>query len=864
MLMDNVAKQQLIEQLKPVVNEPEFESIFAAMTKELSGPERFKMKAELRRLARPCRKVIDLRKRVDGHCRPYKHKGFIHYMDDVAISIFESGLDRYRGTYTEDTYEQVHNAENNFRIIARHERERALAAAQRGALNESTDEPASSAEQAAEKTQSPSLDTDYFTFGRYIHRKEERMNFSVPVMLRTGQGDDLEAVTTNISVNGMRVKLQPGLEWAEGVELGVRFTGLAQEFTFDPDFVVPYRVVGIDQEKDFIYLRLLRDADFESETFDQFLVRFINGYKRRYKINIDNTYSALISKGHEQFYIPRMSGLPVYFRREGTRMFGAMALRNENNKYILDDWLNEDNQNLLPCVFTGKRLSRFLQRLKEYPNGVAECVMYTFQVLRQGKVYFYAATSDELAADTDLQRIYLAYASRTSSFRVYKVQFARLDVGKAWRPVTLPQEILDRERYLQRPPAVDVMMQLNGLSHIALINDITPQAEHYHHYECARDELRILKPQLVSRKLPWVLNQVNYNFVNFRAENRFGYRTRVRVRVSGQEKSWLGTTRDISTMGMQIDLEETIPLKTGDIAEIELIQLNRRTKEHDLNHLRYEVMAISNDQLTLHMRADVKQEKHAGRDYISDMLKVNQDEVLATRQSGTLHGLQLCLRNLYSASMMGLAFFLHRQKGAELRINMLGVSPLLNNLKELVKGLSNDKGKASVRAFIDEQSFQKEIKESWKHLDEHSSPKPVEVYVFLRRSRHKIHTEHRFRRRFASPAEEQAFIRLALEHGILLTLRLEVSRTGKPDIAFITNEFKYVNQYAAHKAKQLEQDLWSVVGLVDVIDCTSEMHQRLQLSQDIRQQQLQRLEDFLIRLFSDPVIAPPLRDSFNL
>lgn len=846
--MDNVAKQQLIEQLKPVVNEPEFESIFAALSKDLSGPERFKLKAELRRLARPCRKVIDLRKRVDGHCRPYKHKGFVHYMDEVAISIFEAGLDRYRGLFTEDTYEQVHNADNNFRIIAKQERERALAAAKRRVAAEARGE--AEPEPEAEPVVKPKtyLETPYFTFGRYIHRKEERMNFSVQVMLRTGKGSDIEAVTTNISVSGMRVKLSLAETLSEGDEIGVRFTGLAQEFTFDPEFVVPYRVVGVEHERDFLYVRLLRDIEFESEAFDQFLVRFINGYKRRYKVNVDNTYGTLVSKGHEQFYFPRMSGLPVYFRREGTRMFSAMVLENENNKSILDDWLNEDNQNLLPCVFTGKRLSHFLQDLKDKPDGVAACVLYTFQVLRQGKVYFYAATDYELVADETLQRVFLAYASRTSNFRVYSVQFSRLDPGKAWLPVTLPQEILERERYLQRPPAPDVMAQLNGLTHIGLVNDITPPAESYHHYKCTRDELGALKSQVVSRKPPLSLVRVSYSFINFRSESRFGYRTRARVRLLNTEQSLLGTTRDISTMGMQIDLEEPVTLRTGDFIEVDLIQLSRRSKDHDLTHLRYEVMAISKDQLTLHLRADVKQDKHAGRDYISDMIKVNQDEVLATRQSGTLHGLQLCLRNLYSNSMMSMPFFLHRPKGAELRVNMLGVPPLHTALKELVLGLAEEPGKASLRAIIDHKSLHREIKQRWNQLDEHSPPWTVELYIFLRRFRDKVQVEQRFRSRFSTPVDEQNFIQTGLQHGVLLSVRLEISRTGKPDIAFIANEFKYVNQYAAHKAKQLEQDLWSVVGLVDVLDCTAELHQRQQLGHSERLEQQQRLDDFLAQL----------------
>lgn len=848
--MDNVAKQQLIEQLKPVVNEPEFDSIFSALTADITGPERFKLKAELRRLAHPCRKSIDLRKRVDGHCRPYKYKGAVHYMDEVAIRIFEAGLEQYRGIYTEDTFEQVHNAENNFRIIAQHERGRALAAAKRRAESEQTpllatqtDSTAANAEPALPPNH---IEVPYFTFGRYFHRKEERMNFSVQVVLKNSAGQSIEAMTSNISVSGMRVKVNPDATFQHGDEVGVRFTGLAQEFTFDARLVIPYRVVGVEVIKDFLYLRLLRDVDFVSEEFDAFLVRFINGYKRRYKVNVDNTYGAIVTKGHEQFYFPRMSGVPLYFRREGKHMYSSMALETENNSQVLDDWLNDENKNQIPSLFTGKRLSYLLGQLKHKPGGIARALIYCFQMLRQGKVYFYAATDFELAADEELKRIFLAYASRTNSFKVYSFDLSRLDGSKAWLPVTLPQDILDREKHLQRPPAPEVMQQLNSLTHVGLLADITPAADKYQHYQCSREELAAIKPFLVSRNLPAVLQRVGYSFVNFRSESRFGYRTRVRVRYGTQALP--GTTRDISTMGMQVDLEEPINIKVGDFIELDLIQLAKRAAGFNLTLMRYELMHISKDRTTLHLRADVKVPDHQGRTYIAEMIKSNQDEVLATRQTGTLHGLQLCLRNLYSHSMMNMPLYLHRPKGGEFSLGMLGMSPLNQPLKELCLGLSEAPDHASLRPLLDYKQLQYQIRARWQELDEKSAPQPVELYVFMRYYKAGIQVERRYRSQFKSPSFERAFIENALSQGCLMLLRLHISRTGKPDIAFIANEFKYLNLYAAHKAQQLEKDLWSVVGIVDVVDCTAELMNRLAISKDARAQQAQRLDDFLAQL----------------
>lgn len=846
--MDKVAKHQLIEQLKPVVNEPEFDSIFAALTSDMSGPQRFKLKGELRRLARPCKKAIDLRKRVDGHCRPYKHKGVLHYMDEVAIRIFEAGLDRYRGVFTEDTYEQVHNAENNYRVLAAREKKRAQAARERieaarqGSQRGGIAQPD---EKAATDTENTHLEVPYFTFGRYFHRSEERMNFSVPVMLKAPDGKDVEAMTTNISVSGMRIKLPPGIEFNEGQQIGVRFTGLAQEFTFDPNLEVPYDVKGVDQDKGFQYLRLLRDVDFESSKFDGFMVRFINGYKRRYKVNVDNTYSALVIKGHEQFYFPRMRSLPLFFRRTANRMFSTMALETLNNSFILDEWLNEENEIQLPSLFTGKRLTRYLKVLQHNSNGIASDLIFTFQVLRKGKVYFYSAAESELA-DPDLRRIFLGFASRTSSFKVYRFNFSVLDAGKAWLPVTLPKEILEREKHLQRPPAPDVMQQLGGLTHVGLLSDITPAVRNYQHYECSRDELKVLKDFVVSRKLPVELQRVSYDFLNFRSESRFGYRTQARVRVG--DKSTLGSTRDISTMGLQIDIEERLKLKAGDYVEIDLPQLDRRSQDHELKALRYEVMNVSSDGFTLHLRVDVKEPSHAGRDFVAEMIESNQDEVLATRQSGSLHGLQLCLRNLYSHSMMSFPVYLHRPKGGEFGIGQVGVSSRNEAVKQLCLGLSQDPKKVSLRPLLDEPELQREIKRHWQRLDNQSRPMLLTLFTFIRRKGNDFKIVRRFDHEFNSVSVEQAFIRNGMEHGIVLAMRLEISRTGNPDISFIANEFKYVNLYAAHKAKQLEQDLWSVVGMVDVIDCSNELFTRFNLEPELQKQQAQRLDDLLAEL----------------
>ena len=57
---------------------------------------------------------------------------------------------------------------------------------------------------------------------------------------------------------------------------------------------------------------------------------------------------------------------------------------------------------------------------------------------------------------------------------------------------------------------------------------------------------------------------------------------------------------------------------------------------------------------------------------------------------------------------------------------------------------------------------------------------------------------------------------------LIFIMRLHISRTGRPDTDYLENELNYVSQYAMHKAKDLQEALWSVVGVGDIVDITEE------------------------------------------
>lgn len=64
------------------------------------------------------------------------------------------------------------------------------------------------------------------------------------------------------------------------------------------------------------------------------------------------------------------------------------------------------------------------------------------------------------------------------------------------------------------------------------------------------------------------------------------------------------------------------------------------------------------------------------------------------------------------------------------------------------------------------------------------------------------------------------FIELARQQGEFYSVLVGISRTGRPDTSFIAGELDYIAKFAIHKAKKLEEELWSVVGVGELTDTT--------------------------------------------
>lgn len=809
--MPNSYFDQLIEQLKPVVYDADFDAIFQSLVSDLDGPTRFKLKMELNRLAAPCRRTLDLRNQVDNECFPYEHQGRRHQLDDVAIEIFEKGLETYKGVFTQDTFEQILDADNQLRRAQEEERAYAQSLASQNA------EPVSGQSPFRNESNEPySYLAETFHFGRYPYRSEERMNFTIDVLLTNAKQQEFKGITADISITGVRIRLDEPrvIKAQERVELS--FVGLTKEFTLDPEMRIPYIVVGVHQTDGKQYIHLSRAAEFHSDELDHFFERFINGYKKRYRINVDNTYDSIISKGHEQFFLPRTRQLPIYFSEANNRLVADYVLTTDNNRFILETWLNELNQISFGSIFNTRRSQKIISKLED--NATAQVIILSFSITARGKMYHYSATRDELKR-SGLWDTYITFGRQKASWRVFQIDIRKADNSIAWQPQAVPEHI--KVPFRINPPSPDVKKAMKRIKYLAAVSDITSCVSDLTTAELDKSQLPSLRAFAHFPTDSLKTKEARLEFVNLRKERRFNYRSRCRVKAGRFIRDAMIT--DLSISGLQLQMDSPASINTGDAISISMTGFLKNYKKAKLNDLSYIVASIDRDETTLRLKADTAIKPHRGSDFIRFLIREQRDVLKLQVENTSLNGLPLCLRNLYCEAPAAVPIFFNRSKQGPLLTRRGGVSKWTSGWLNILKSLPGSCNNIiNLQPLLRGDAVAKVFEPKLKSMERDAFPEQMLLLIRLYRQ----NGEHIIQTHWCEPNatdDIHGFVDQCLPNSVFRAITVNLSKAGKPDIQFIQAELAYMSYYAAYKADDLEDVLWKIFGVAETIDITSSL-----------------------------------------
>ncbi|MBO9490172.1 PilZ domain-containing protein [Endozoicomonas sp. G2_1] len=807
MNQDFIKYRKIIEQFRGQVNKSDFEAKFVAATKNLAKTDKFLLKMELKRLATPCNRLIDLRGLVDGECKTYEHDKRPHFLDDIAIRAFEENIAHY-GSYTFGVYEAVKNTENNFRVIYQKEKSQLDLA-----------EVPDNNQKVFDKTQ---YSANLLSFGPYYNRREERMNFAIPVLVYIGE-QELECTSSDLSISGikLRVPLSHTVKIGQTVEL--RFSGLEQEFKFGQQNMFAYNVCNIQVLDNIQLVGFAREynADNEKDGFSQFLKGFIQGNKRRYKVNLDNTISALQARSIEQYLLPKVSELPIFLQKQGEQLLPRYAISSPNNQQLIQYWQDESGKTTLHNLATEERI-KFLLNSSRLSKTLR---VYSFVHQNKGKSYFYSMDERQLQADKSFAHQFLAFASSKSSFAISELSLLDNDSRFAHSPLTIRHLLAKKDQYLDKPLSEEVKKIISTLPYALVVTDVSDQHSRLDYQTLTYQELNTQKLRHFGHKrlaTPPMIDIVGINYRNQRQEPRFKYITDALVQHDTEQ--FVGQSCDFSISGLKIELTESTELKKGNIVYLSFPKLQKITSAFDLKALPYEVMGVNKKKTTINLRVHVENHQHIGRAFFKLLIDKNRDKLTTDEYVMMIPGLAKSLRNMY-AQRFTIPGLVIQTSGSRYKIETLCCSGEYGKLLPHMSQLSDRSGYYNLYPLLSNLAAMNVLTASLKKMQANDVAEHLLLYIAINNSDQLIENAvtTKLDSELETPELKQMFIRNALKQGQFYCVKLVFSRVESPDMNYLNPELSYIGSYAIHRGKQIEHDIWSVAGVGQIIDITEEV-----------------------------------------
>jgi len=799
--------QKIIDEFSGQVLNSDFEARYNAAAKNIPKTERFLLKMELKRLAAPCTRLIDLRGHVDGECKAFEHENRTHFLDSIASRVFTEAFTNYSG-YTFGVYEATMNTENNFRVIYQKEKAKISTSLKKDSTK------------VMEKSQYPAK---FYGFGPYYNRSEERMNFAVAMRISLENGDRFECTSSDLSVNGCKFRANGFQPIRIGQKITLRFSGLEEEFQFggDSDFSYEVKNVTTLDNLQLIGVKRIVEQKARPDGFTQFLTGFIQGNKRRYKINLDNTISALQSRSFEQYVLPKSNELPIFIEQNADVLTPKYALTCDNNQNIYQYWQDEQRYSTLYCLITPERIAQ----LKKSAVSGKPLLVFSFTHKSQGKSYFYTADEMQLNDDKEFMPQFLGFAASKDSFCV--MQLSMLDVfpRRAESNLTLSNTLTKQNEYLNSPVSDEVKLRLEKTPYIVVASDVTPSEAIQAYKALPYESINTVKLKNFGHKRlskPYSVDEVGINYKNQRQELRFKYKTPAQVEID--KVKWQGTSLDFSMSGLKVELDKPTVLRKGDIVYVSFPTLQRITSAFDLTGLPYEIMRINGAKTIVNLRVFVEKHQHIGRKFFRALIEKNRDKLTPDEYAMSSPGLAKALRNIYSASS-NIPSLVVQTSGSRYKTEVIASGEVTGKLMSAMRQLSDGNLYYNLYPIIGHADIMTKLSMSLKKMQQTDTASTEILYIAINDSSDMADkaVTIKLAAELGSEKLKQLFIHQALKKGKFFCVMLKLSRAAEPDMDHLNPELSYISSYAIHRGKQIEQDIWSVVGITQVFDITQEV-----------------------------------------
>tara|TARA_Y100000588_G_scaffold41528_1_gene39637 strand:- start:18307 stop:20763 length:2457 start_codon:yes stop_codon:yes gene_type:complete len=765
----------------------------------------FNVKSEILRLSKLCNRILDLRDKIKNEeIHEIEYNNQTHYLNDTGLREFQRVIEIYDNRFTFGVYEAVLE-----KVKEAQEQEKLLL---KEALEEKKVEP---------KT------LEYINFNEFNFRNEERMFFAVEIKIyektekslledikrikgyynRNEYLDHKKGLTCDISLSGLNIKVPESTIYEVGKQIIVRMTGIEKEVIFNTPYI-EYEVVKVQHKGKFNYISLKKIDNELSKEVELYITNIINGYKKKYKVDLSHVVKSIRSKGYEQYYMSKLNDASFLFSTKKQFLIPKIeyVYDKENSKF---QSLKENNY--LSKAFLHSKMHTFTKEKQGY------FYFLTFNFIHNGKKLFYSLSTNDLS-DLEITK-FISYGVKKKTIKIFKCSYRKIDVLEdAFVKSSLPINVLKNisPHSLKLSPKVESI--LKDIEYIINFNDITELLDFDFYMNIPSDNTRIkdLNHCLVKDYPLDPIIEIETEKQDFRIEDRFSYNMNVTVTYKG--KQYNGYTTDVSVKGLRIKLDEKIFFERNPKIKV-TFEDHTNQVHHSLDNLDYRV--VNSKERILFCSASGDLSKHGGVLFLKKFIYKNYYRMKTTGNSNQVLGLTESVKNIVSKNYTNLPIFFELKNKQVNPFMVAGYEDFMIEF-DLFKHLGVNKSNLNktLRPLFFNQNFVEKIQEAYQSLDEENKCATLNYYINIKQGISRPLFKFLFEEQVGSSKEKDLF--LHPEDGSkTFVFRIKLSKKDRMFNKYFKHEIMYVESYYSHKAEEIYNEFKRVAGVIEFSDVTN-------------------------------------------
>jgi len=557
----------------------------------------------------------------------------------------------------------------------------------------------------------------------------------------------------------------------------------------------------------------------------------VERYQNRYKLDVDDEYQSILSWYYERCYAQSTSQIPFFVEQDkGGLRVQAVAMSEGNSHLARFFCTDEDNYNFTPLCLPGR-----LQQLEQ--NQPFVMAMFRRRGEQDQCMRIHSAADFEYASPGAFQEL-LRYTMEQSEHCIVKVHVGQVPAVAV--AATKVDEVSQRLQYKSEAQMGELRERLEKLRYVGYIVDVTQDFQLLKGDSGAQStslvawvgtECRSLEDGAVKGKASLSAEQlrpelIRFGYVERRRKDRYLAETNLDVRIGN--RTFEGASKDISTRGMRIQLQECVDVKQGATVKIGLVSLQQKKSATNLMDIPYRVVhALGGDEGTVLMLERILGGKREGlKEFFVELITKNQHKLGV--DIGDIWGATASriYEALLAANTPAIPFFLARNTEGGAHLQFVGVpeaeSPLVNYFSD-ANGVDfrclNER--RVVSALYD--AVQILLRQSRNAGD---NPTPFELEMYLYKELDEVTGEFFIHAAteldFATDAGREAFLMKLTEYADWRCIKIVSTFTQALDEKALDKMIESVRRQSKHRAIKLSDLAHSLVGYGEMIDITNE------------------------------------------